>query len=424
METLRGLCALRGNVIFAPSRGELTAMRGGCVITSDGIVRSVSPVLPDGWGGEIVDFGDALITPSFSDLHLHAPQFPMLGLGMDLQLIDWLGSYTFPVESRFKDTAYARGHYSRLAHELVRRGTTRVSMFSSIHREATHVLIEELERVGVTGYVGKVNMDRNGPPELTEDTEESARETIRFIDECAKYEHIAPAITPRFTPSCSDDLMAGLGKIATEHPGIAIQSHMSENVLEVAWVKELCPSCEQYWQTYERCSLFGSHTVLAHCVHSDERERAAMRDAGVWAAHCPDSNTNLQSGIAPVRRMLDEGVHVGLGSDIAGGAKLSMNDVATEAIRVSKLRWLATDKAEAFLTVREAFWLATSAGQGFFGAAPGFGAGEPLHAIVWYDAELGDTSELTLEERMERTLYLGGPSTIRAVYSAGRRIDI
>lgn len=137
---------------------------------------------------------------SFADMHLHAPQYPMLGMGMDLPLLDWLNTYTFKTEARFADTDYARRVYRRLAGDLITNGTTRVCMFSSLHTEATWILMEELERAGVTGYVGKVNMDRNAlPGVLEETTEESVRETIRWLDGC-RFEHVRPIITPRFTP--------------------------------------------------------------------------------------------------------------------------------------------------------------------------------------------------------------------------------
>ena len=151
----------------------------------------------------LVDYGQALVMQSFADMHLHAPQYPMLGMGMDLPLLEWLNTYTFPTEARFADTDYARRIYSRLATDLITNGTTRVCMFSSLHTDATLVLMDELERAGVTGYVGKVNMDRNGLPGiLQETTEESVRETLRWLEGC-HFDHVKPILTPRFTPSCT-----------------------------------------------------------------------------------------------------------------------------------------------------------------------------------------------------------------------------
>lgn len=161
---------------------------------------------------------------------------------------------------------------------------------------------------------------------------------------------------------------------------------------------------------------------MAHCVHADERERAAMRDAGVSMVHCADSNVNIRSGIAPVRRALREGVKVLMGTDIAGGASLSMADALTMAIRMSKQRWIETEGRDDFLRFHEAVYLATTAGASYFGATPGFRAGEKLHAQVLTDALLCPTLQtLTLPERLERLLYDADTRNVLAVYSEGVR---
>ena len=161
---------------------------------------------------------------------------------------------------------------------------------------------------------------------------------------------------------------------------------------------------------------------MAHCVWSDERERAALRDAGVTVVHCPDSNVNVCSGTAPVRAMLEEGVKVALGSDIAGGDHLSMFDVASAAIRASKIRAMTDPARPAFLTVAEAWYLATSAGAAFFGDVPGFAPGNPLHALVLRDSDLPQPHPLTPAERLERAVYLRQKDALRAVWSAGRKV--
>lgn len=166
---------LRGNIVHAPAMGRLDILEHGCLVLEDGVITDLYPDLPAHLeGAEVRDFGDRIIMQSFADMHLHAPQYPMLGMGMDLPLLDWLNTYTFPTEARFADLDYARRVYRRLATDLITNGTTRVCMFSSLHTDATLVLMDELERAGVTGYVGKVNMDRNGlPGKLQETTEES-----------------------------------------------------------------------------------------------------------------------------------------------------------------------------------------------------------------------------------------------------------
>ena len=297
---------LKGNLVSAPALGKLEIIEHGClVLHDDGSIQGVEKAVPQNADAEVIDYGDSLIMPSFVDMHLRAPQYPMLGMGMDLPLIDWLNTYTFKTEARFEDSDYARRIYKKLASDLITSGTTRVCMFSSLHTDATLILMEELEKAGVTGYVGKVNMDRNGSPELQETTEQSKRETLRWLDACGRFQTVKPILTPRFTPSCTDELMSWLGKLAAER-GLYVQSHLSENKGEIAWVKELCPDCAQYWESYDRAGLWKDHTVMAHCVHSDEREREAMREHGVVTAHCAGSNINICSGVAPVRTLLRE----------------------------------------------------------------------------------------------------------------------
>lgn len=414
---------LKGNIVSAPELGRLEVTEQGYLVAENGVIAGVYPVLPAQYAGAAVeDHGDCLIVQSFADLHLHAPQYPMLGMGMDRPLLDWLNAYAFPTEARFADPDYARAVYRQLAHELASRGTTRVCMFSSLHTDATLILMEELEKAGLTGCVGKVNMDRNAAPGLLEETtEKSMRETLRWLDACQDFSHIKPILTPRFTPSCTDELMAFLGKLAAER-NLPVQSHLSENRAEIELVRQLHPDCRQYWETYAKYGLWNSRTLMAHCVWSDARERQAMKDAGVTAVHCADSNQNICSGTAPVRVMLNEGVKVVLGSDIAGGDHLDMFDVVSSAIRASKARRMLDGWQTEFLTVAEGWYLGTSAGAEWFGEQPGFAAGNSLHAMVLADDALPQPRPLTPAERLERAVYRRQEGAVRAVWSAGRKI--
>lgn len=412
---------LRGNIVHAPALGRLETWERGYLLLEDGVIRGIYSHLPAEYADlPCRDYGDSLIMQSFGDMHLHAPQYPMLGMGMDLPLLDWLQTYTFRTEARFADTDYARKIYSRLARELIENGTTRVCMFSSLHTEATWILMEELEKAGVTGYVGKVNMDRNALPGILEEScEESMAETLRWLEGCS-FPHVKPILTPRFTPSCSDELMAWLGRLGEER-GLYVQSHLSESTGEIEWVASLHPDCRQYWETYDKYGLWKDHTLMAHCVYSDERERRAMREDGVVAVHCADSNINICSGVCPVRQMLNEGVWVTLGSDIAGGAQLPMYQVITATIRASKARRIMDGWNTDFLTVPEAYYLATTSAQRYFGGGDGFAVGDKIHAIVVDDSAFAQpVRPLTLSERFERTIYLMGKENIRAVWSEGR----
>lgn len=412
---------IKGNIISAPEFGKIEITEKGYLIAIDGKIKGTFQKLPEEFAGcAVEDYGDALVMQSFADMHLHAPQYPMLGMGMDMPLLEWLNTYTFPTEACFKDNEFARKAYRRLARELAAKGTTRICMFSSIHREATLILMEEMENAGITGYVGKVNMDRNGGKDYQETTEESISETVKWLEAC-NFKHIKPMITPRFTPACTDELMQELGKIAKEK-NLPIQSHLSENTGELALVKELHPDCTQYWETYAKYGLWNNKTLMAHCVWSDERERKGIKDAGVWAVHCASSNENLVSGYAPVRVMLNEGLNVVLGSDIAGGDHLSMFKNVTAAIRASKARRIMDNWQTDFLTVEEAFYLGTSAAAPFFGEKPGFAPGNTLHAIVVEDDTLPMVRPLSVHERFERCVYRREHGAILAVYSEGKKI--
>ncbi len=411
---------LKGNIVHAPALGELSIVEQGYLLLEDGVITGIEQVLPQNYDGTVRDYGDCLILQSFADMHLHAPQYPMLGMGMDLPLMEWLQRYTFRTEARFADLDYARRIYRRLASDLITNGTTRVCMFSSLHTEATWILMEELEKAGVTGYVGKVNMDRNGAPGVLEETtEESERETLRWLEGC-HFEHIKPILTPRFTPSCSDELMGWLGELAKEQ-GLYVQSHLSESAGEIELVSQLYPECQRYWETYEKYGLWKDHTLMAHCVHSDDAERQAMKDHNVVVVHCADSNINISSGICPVKKMLQEGLWVTLGSDIAGGAQLPMYRVITTTIRSSKVRQIMDDWQTDFLTVAEGYYLGTTSGHKYFGAGDGFAVGDKLHAVVLDDSDFVEsTRPLSVAERFERAMYMTHRHNIIAVWSDGR----
>jgi guanine deaminase len=413
---------LKGSIAYASSLKEVTYIEDGYIVVENGCIQGVFEQLPERYAGiQVLDYREGIIVPSFSDFHFHAPQYPLLGLGMDLQLMDWLGTYCFKTECKFADPEYARIVYRALAEDLIRHGTTRVCMFSSLHREATIILMEELERVGVTGFVGKVNMDRNAVPYLQENREESIRETLRWLDECTKFSKVKPIITPRFIPSCTNELMQALGEIITKFD-LPVQSHLSEDLGEVNWVHSLQPGFSDEWEIYNKFHMWKPKTVMAHCLYCSENERKAIKQSGVTMVHCPDSNTGVRAGVATVRKWLNEGLNITLGSDVAGGCKLSILDVAAEAIRVSKHRWMQTEGEEDYLSVGEAFYLATGAGQKYFDEKPGFHAGAKIHAVVLKNNFLPDICPTTVKERLERILYLNNKNSISAVYSEGEKV--
>ena len=414
---------LRGTLLYSSSPDTIEILDDGWLLCRNGKAAGVFRQKPERFKNlDVLDYSGKLIIPGMTDLHLHAPQFSFRGLGMDLELLDWLNTYTFPEEAKYEDLSYAETAYESFVTRLTRSTTTRACIFATLHLPATLLLMQKLEDAGLDTYVGKVNMDRNGSPELQETTEQSKRETLRWLDACGRFQTVKPILTPRFTPSCTDELMRWLGKLAAER-GLYVQSHLSENKGEIAWVKELCPDCAQYWESYDRAGLWKDHTVMAHCVHSDEREREAMREHGVVTAHCAGSNINICSGVAPVRTLLREGNLVTLGSDIAGGALLAMNKVITMSIRASKFRHMQSDGKDEFLTVEEGYYLGSSAGHEYFGGHGGFVPGDYIHAIVVDDSDFTEAAHpLSVRERFERAIYMMHRHNIVSVWSEGKNV--
>ncbi len=420
--------AIKGDICWSKGPNELACMSGGYLVCEKGVSQGVFPELPDRFAGiEVLDRAGMLVIPGMTDIHVHAPQYAFRGLGMDLELLDWLNTHTFPEESKYTDLAYAERAYEIFADDLRRSPTTRALIYGTMHVEPTELLMDKLERTGLKTFVGKVNMDRNSPDYLCESSAEaSLADTRRWLDECEarSYVNTRPILTPRFTPTCSDELMEGLGRIKQER-GVPLQSHLSENLSEIDWVAGLCPWSSCYGETYERFGQMAGESgcVMAHCNYSTDEEARILRDHDVFVAHCPQSNAQLSSGIAPVRHYLDLGINVAIGTDVAGGATLSMFRAIADAVAASKLRWRLVDQSLAALTTAEAFHLATVGGGAFFGRVGSFDEGYELDALVLDDAGIRTPRTCSLVERLERYIYLaeqGG--RIVEKYVAGARV--
>lgn len=418
---------IHGDICYSADQNTLITKENGYLVCEDGISLGVFDSIPEEYSGlPLHDYSGMLVMPGMVDLHIHAPQYAYRGLGMDRELLDWLNTYAFPEESKYGDLAYADRAYTIFANAVKNSATTRLVIFGTLHREATELLMDKLEKIGVVSYVGKVNMDRNSPDTLREaSAQASIADTERFLKETQhKYKNTYPIITPRFTPSCSDELMAGLGELSKEYH-VPVQSHLSENPGEVEWVRELCPWAKNYGEAYSRFGLFGKpeKTVMAHCVYSDDDEIAKMKENGVFIAHCPASNTNVASGIAPVRKYLDRDMKLGLGSDVAGGHSESMFTAMVDALQVSRLYWRHVDQSCKPLNVAEVFYLATKGGGEFFGKVGSFEKGYELDAVVLDDSLLPHPQPLTLQERLERSVYLAGDvRALKAKYCRGKAV--
>lgn len=420
---------IKGDICWSKNLNRLESVENGFLICINGKSVGVFKNIPDIYSNlPIKDYTGKLVIPGMIDLHVHASQYAFRGIGMNLELLDWLQTYTFPEEAKFANLKYAHDSYEIFVSHIKKSATTRAVVFATIHRDATILLMDMLEESGIVSYVGKVNMDRNAPDNLRESSaENSAQETIHWINTVKnKYKYTKPILTPRFLPSCSDELLKKLHSIQNTY-NLPVQSHLSENPSEVQLVKNLFPDTDYYGDAYNRYGLFGKHkkTIMAHCIYSTPEEIKLIKMNDVFVAHCPSSNMNLCSGIAPIRKYLDQRIHVGLGSDVAGGESESIFREISDCIKASKLYWRLVDNKFHPLSFEEAFYLATIGGGKFFGKVGSFDFGFDLDAIVLDDKQLHMKCNLSLLQRLQQDVYLeADSSSIIAKYVQGREIDV
>ena len=412
----------KANILFTKEKSRFEILENGYIAVDDngcviGVAKDLASI--DGEGAEIIDFGDRLLIPAMNDLHVHAPQYRNQGIAMDLELLPWLENYTFPEEMKYADTAYAERMYRRFVRDLWRFGTMRSCVFATIHTESTRLLMNIFEEAGMGALVGKVGMNRNCPEGLSESVESYIEGMEALMKEKGK-SLVGTIITPRFVPTCTPEMLRACGELAAKYH-LPVQSHLSENKDEIAWVAELEPESTCYGDAYNRYGLFGqTPTIMAHCVWSEGKEVELMKRNNVMVAHCPTSNFNVASGMAPIRRFLNEGLRVGLGSDISGGHDLSIFRMMVYAIQVSKMHY-QQDHNLPFLTLSEAFWMATKSAGTFFGRVGSFESGYEFDALVIDDRDLNHDN-YTLLERIERYIYLGDDRQIVHRFCRGKEV--
>lgn len=412
----------KAHILYTKEKNRFEVLENGYVaVDANGCVTGVATDLASlgNENAEVIDFGDRLLIPAMNDLHVHAPQYRNQGIAMDLELLPWLQNYTFPEEMKYADTNYAERMYRRFIHDLWRFGTMRACVFATIHTDSTRLLMHLFQDAGMGALVGKVAMNRNCPEGLSESVEDMALGYEELITEFNKPEALVrPIITPRFVPSCTPEMLRTCGELAAKYQ-LPVQSHLSENKEEIALVQTL----ENTWygDAYNRYGLFGqTPTVMAHCVWTDGEELELMKRNGVMVAHCPTSNLNVSSGMAPIRHFLDKGLQVGLGSDISGGHDLNIFRIMVYAIQVSKM-YYQQNHEQKFLTLHEAFWMATKSAGSFFGHVGSFEPGYEFDALVINDSDLNHDN-YTLLERLERYIYLGDDRQIEHRFCRGKEI--
>ena len=404
---------LKGTLVHTPQKDSFSIHPQSYLVITDGLVENIYSSLPDKFDGiPIDDFGDNLIIPGFCDLHTHAPQYVNIGIGYDEELLPWLMKYTFPLESRYADATFAEESYKRFINALWSKGTTRASVFATIHLPATRLLFDLFRKSGLGAYIGKVNMDRNAIPALTETTQSSLEDTLGFVESCIDPAGLVrPILTPRFVPSTTSELMRGLGDLAAKYD-LPIQSHVSENRTEIQLVKDLHPDIASFTEVYDTYGLLRpDKTIMAHAVHLTDAESQIMLDKRIHIAHCPQSNFNMSSGIMPLRKYLNMGLALGLGSDVAGGHVLGMPQNIISACVASNQFWIdhPDDKQ---VCLAEAFYLATKGSGSFFGKVGSFEQSFEADALVVDDGASGSLIERTVEERLQKFIYEGDERSI------------
>jgi guanine deaminase len=421
------MLTVRSTILQTPSPERLEVLADQVVSVDDhGTITAVRPAQP----GEVVDVdlgAEAVLVPGMIDTHLHAPQWPQLGTGLDLPLERWLFEYTFPLEARFAEVDFARGVWESMVPSLLAHGTTTAVYYGSVHEPATTALAEACLRHGQRAFVGRVAMDHpDGTPEWYRDpsasaaVEASARsvEAIRSLSDPLGL--VEPIVTPRFVPACSDAALAGLGELAAA-TGTRVQTHCSESDWEHGYVLDRCGRTDA--AALDGFGLLRDHTVLAHATHLTDDDRALLAGRGAGVAHCPLSNVHFANRPFGAQRALDAGVRVGLGTDVAGGPSPSLLGQCAHAVAASR-RLVDEGHPAARIDAVTAFWMATAGGADLLGIPAGvIEPGRQFDALAVSLERLGVVDGLDGPERVfEKLVHLAGPADIARVWVAGRQV--
>ena len=410
------------NIVYSKNRNEFAVHKDSYIAVENGIVEGIYEKLPEKYAGApLTDYGSGVMIPAFSDLHVHAPQYPQRGLGMDLLLADWLNTYTFPQEARYADPEYAKAVYEAFLKSLIENGTFHACVYGTIHREATSGLLEKMEELKLRAYVGKVNMDIQSPEYLCETTEESLRETEIFLETYAGNQYAKPIITPRFAPTCSFELLKGLGKLGKKYQ-TGMQTHLVESRWEAAESVRLNPECSCDTQIYEKAGLLENGPVIAaHFIFPSDEDIRLLKKCGGYAVQCPDATVNVIAGIMQTASLADAGVRLALGSDIAGGHLPGIYTQASRSVQLSKLKAFYEPEANRAIPFENAFFMATKEGGALFGKVGSLEPGYEFDALVIRDFS-DPFREIRPEETVERFCYTGNPTDILAGFIHGKAV--
>ena len=321
----------------------------GDKIHAAGDYAALAPTLPA--DATLVDYRGKLIVPGFIDTHLHYPQTDMIASPAP-GLLPWLDTYTFPTERQFGDTTHARAVAEFFLDELLRCGTTTAMVYCTVHPESVDAFFEASEARNLRMVAGKVLMDRNCPEFLRDTAEGGVRDSETLIQRWHKRGRALYAITPRFAPTSSEAQLQLAGELATAYPDTFIQTHVSENAEECAWVKSLFPKARSYLDVYDGYGMMRPRAMFGHCIWLDDTDFARMAETGAAAAICPTSNFFLGSGLFDFPCADAAGMLLSLATDVGGGTAFSMLQTMNEAYKVARLKG-------SYLPAAQMFYLAT-----------------------------------------------------------------
>jgi guanine deaminase len=363
------------------------------------------------------------LLPGFVDAHVHYPQTAIIA-SWGKRLIDWLNTYTFPEEMRFGDADYARTVADRYLDIALAQGTTTMCSYCTIHPESVTAYFESAKTRGMRVLGGKTCMDRNAPDGLRDTAQSAYDDSKTLLETWHGQGRASYVITPRFSPTSTPDQLSALGALWAENPDCLMQTHLSEQTDEIAWVKSLYPSARDYLDTYEAHGLLGANGLYGHAIHLEPRERARLHEVGAALIHCPTSNTFIGSGLFDMPGLLNDGHRIGLATDTGGGSSFSMLRTMAAAYEVAQLRGTA-------LHPSALIWLATEGSARSLGISDKVGTLAPGTEADFIALDLASTRSIAqrsaeakdIWEALFPTIMMGDDRAISGTWIMGDRVS-
>lgn len=409
---------------FVEGAAAATIETDGGVVIEGGLIVAVGkgPVLRAAYPAATVhDYGKHLISAGFVDAHAHYPQTAMIA-SWGKQLIDWLNTYTFPEETRFADPAYAETIAVRYFDLTLAHGTTTVCSFATIHPHSVDAFFRAAQGRGLRALTGKTCMDRNAPDALRDTAQSAYDDSKALLHRWHGVDRLEYVLTPRFAPTSTPEQLQAMGTLWSEHPDCLMQTHLSEQLPEIAWVTSLFPDARDYLDTYEGFGLLGARGLYGHAIHLTPREIARLNEVGAAVIHCPTSNTFIGSGLFDMAGLMQQAnLRVGLATDTGGGSSFSMLRTMAAAYEIGQLRGTALHPSQLYWLATQGSARALHLDHRIGNLAPGMEADvivldlAATPAIAQRHARSGD-----LWEGLFPTIMMGDDRAIHAVWVNGK----